>query len=421
MKRFNWKLGRNLHFYLFSLFMYYSCSPNKGGQQESQAFTVVVNNNSELVREEVLISIDAKSVSDYLPEAQLNEMTVFDGNQEVQSQLSNDNYMFMVNLLEPKEAKKYTLRRKTSQDPVQSFPKRTQAELSIKKGGYFENQKYIGGEFENITYLRIPDEHTDHSFFIRYEGPGWESDLVGYRFYQDWRRATDVFGKKTNQMIMQHVGLDGFDSYHEMQPWGMDVLKVGSSLGLGTLATFNEGKALRIDKTDSVRCEIIENGMIYSAIESNYFGWKVAGKSVDVESVLSIHAGSRLTHHEIRTSGQLDNMCTGIRKDKNASLFTEQGDASKWGYIATYGVQSLNNDNLGLAVFFSNDLFKGFTEDEHSHVVKLNPGSGMLDYYFLAAWEGENNGIQDEKAFMNYIKKTAKELANPVRISINHN
>lgn len=421
MKKFNWKPGRNLHFYLFILFMYYSCSPNKAGQQESQTLSVVVNNTSALLRKEVLISIDAKSVSDYLPGTPLNEMVVFDGQQEVLSQLSTDNYMFMVNLLEPQEVKEYTLRSKSPQDSVRSFPKRTQAELSIKKGGYFENKKYIGGEFENITFLRIPDEHTDHSFFIRYEGPGWESDLVGYRFYQDWRRATDVFGKKTNQMILQNVGLDGFDSYHEMQAWGMDVLKVGSSLGLGTLATFYEGKAIRIDKTDSVSCQISENGMIYSAIESNYFGWKVAGKSVDVASVLSIHAGTRLTHHEIRISDPLENMCTGIRKDKNARLFTEQGDALKWGYIATYGMQSLNYDKLGLAVFFSNDLFKGFTEDEFSHVVKLNPESGMLDYYFLAAWEGENNGIQDEAAFMNHIKKTAKELANSVQVSIEHN
>lgn len=419
MKRFNWKLARNLHYYLFVLFIYYGCSPNKAGHQESQAYTIAVNNTTEMVRKEILISIDAKSVSDKLPGTQVNEMAVFDGDQEVLSQLSRDNYMFMVNLLEPDEVKEYTLRSKSPQDPAMSFSKRTQAELSIKKGGHFENQKYIGGEFENITYLRIPDEHTDHSFFIRYEGPGWESDLVGYRFYQDWRRATDVFGKKTNQMIMQKVGLDGFDSYHEMQPWGMDVLKVGSSLGLGTPATFYKGKAIRIDKTDSVSCQISENGMIYSAIKSNYFGWKVADKSVDVESVLSIHAGTRLTHHEITTSGQLDNMCTGIRKDKNARLFTEQGDVSSWGYIATYGMQSLNNDKLGLAVFFSNDLFKGFTEDEYSHVVKLNPESGNLDYYFLAAWEGENNGIQDEEGFMNYIKKTAKELAYPVNVSIN--
>ena len=86
------------------------------------------------------------------------------------------------------------------------------------------------------TILRVPPEHTDHSWFIRYEGPGWESDLVGYRFYLDWRNATDIFGKKDHRYgACKDVGQDGFDSYHEPADWGMDVLKVGESLGIGAL------------------------------------------------------------------------------------------------------------------------------------------------------------------------------------------
>lgn len=106
----------------------------------------------------------------------------------------------------------------------------------------------------------MPDEHTDHSYYIRYEGPGWESDKVGYRYYLDWRKAIDVFGKKTGDMVLQQVGQDGFDSYHELQDWGMDVLKVGNSLGVGSLGLFYEGKAIRVDKTDSVIVRIAENG-----------------------------------------------------------------------------------------------------------------------------------------------------------------
>lgn len=417
MKRHNLKLNRNLYFYLSILFLFYACNPKQGNEQESAKISIEVKNTTGIPRQETLITIDTKKIAEYLPGIQLNELAVFEGDQEVPSQFDADHYMFMVKQLTPNEIKEFTIRNRSSQDPVLSFPKRTQAELSVKKGGHFENKKYIGGEFENITNLRVPDEHTDHSFYIRYEGPGWESDLVGYRFYLDWRNAMDVFGKKTEEMIMQNVGLDGFDSYHEMQPWGMDVLKVGSSLGLGTLGTFFDGKAIRVDKTDSVTCKILENGMIYSSIKTNYFGWNVANQSVDIETVLSIHAGTRLTHNEITVSGQLENICTGLGKDKNAQLYTDQGDLTKWGYIASYGVQSLNNDKLGLAVFFSNDNFKGFTEDEYSHVVKLNPESGHLDYYLVAAWEGEKNGIQNETEFMDYIKQTAEELANPVQVS----
>ena len=97
--------------------------------------------------------------------------------------------------------------------------KRTLAEISHKVNGNWEENKYIGGEWQNVSILKVPQEHTDHSEYIRYEGPGWESDKVGYRFYLDWRNAVDIFGKKTNDMVLQEVGLDGFSSYHEPADW----------------------------------------------------------------------------------------------------------------------------------------------------------------------------------------------------------
>ena len=63
--------------------------------------------------------------------------------------------------------------------------KRTQAEISHKVGGEWqphsdENREgmyeYVGGEFENVDRLTPPEEHSDHSYYIRYEGcwtPVW--------------------------------------------------------------------------------------------------------------------------------------------------------------------------------------------------------------------------------------------------------
>jgi hypothetical protein len=71
------------------------------------------------------------------------------------------------------------------------------AELSIAQGGQWEEGKYINRtSFKKTNYLKLPDSHTDHSYFIRYEDPGWESDKVAYRLYVDWRNAIDIFGKK---------------------------------------------------------------------------------------------------------------------------------------------------------------------------------------------------------------------------------
>ena len=71
-----------------------------------------------------------------------------------------------------------------------------------------------------------------------------------------------------------------------------------------------------------------------------------------------------------------------------------------------------------LAVLFNPKDVIEFTNDENSHIVKLRPTKGELEYYFLAAWVGEPNGIQDEKQFMDYLNAAAAELANPVKIEI---
>jgi hypothetical protein len=138
----------------------------------------------------------------------------------------------------------------------------------------------------------------------------------------------------------------------------------------------------------------------------------------DVQSRLSIHQGTRLTHALLDISNDPDNIATGIVKDNLAKLFTGKGDAKHWAYLATYGKQSLNNDELGLAVLLKPSNIIEFTQDEFSHVVKLKPEQGKLDYYFLAAWVGEPDGIKNEKEFLDYVNKVSLELANPVKIEI---
>lgn len=402
----------------------FSCGSKKqeaSTEATAGSLTIEVENTLGKPRTGVMVHVAANDLRDGFD---AESFVVLDGTTEVPAQFNKkdkgkEGIVFVVDQLGANEKKTYTI--KSSEAIPNRYKKRTQAEISVRTGGKFENNKYVGGSaFQNIDSLRVPDEHTDHSFYIRYEGPGWESDLIGYRLYLDWRNAIDIFAKTTDDMVLQNVGQDGFDSYHEMADWGMDVLKVGKSLGIGSLSTFHDGQANRVDKTDSVISKILENGAVYSAVQNDYFGWEVAGSKVDVLSKLSIHAGTRLSHYEVTLEGdQLDNMSTGIGKDLDkAKLFTSEGDNGKWGYIATYGDQSLNDDKLGLAVLFSNDDFVEFTEDEHSHVVKLKPSAGKIDYYFLGAWELEPNGITNEEDFIHYINKTAEELANPVKVSV---
>jgi hypothetical protein len=388
-----------------------------------ESFKVEITNTINVPRENVLIVLSPDEVSKQSKKFNSKAFVVVAGGNEIPSQYNehdqdNKGITFVLDKLEASASRDIIVRFHPTATIPRNYTKRTQAELSHKVGGEWKNREYIGGTFKNVDFLQVPPEHKDHSWFIRYEGPGWESDKVGYRFYLDQRNASDVFGKKTQEVALQLAGQDGFDSYHNMQPWGMDVMKVGKSLGIGSIGSFHNGTAIRVEKTDAVNCRITENGNIYSSILTNYQGWAVADKKHDVQSRLSIHQGTRLTHALLDISNDPDNIATGIVKDNLAKLFTGKGDAKHWAYLATYGKQSLNNDELGLAVLFKPSNIIEFTQDEFSHVVKLKPEQGKLDYYFLAAWVGEPDGIKNEKEFLDYVNKVSLELANPVKIEI---
>jgi hypothetical protein len=386
-----------------------------------ESLTITVYNEANLQRSNEAIVLNVKQFKTKAPDFNPDAFVIFSNGAELASQandLDGDGYPDEIVALadfKPGENKKLSLRYATSGRKPREYSKRTQAELSIKVGGKFVDRVYEGGAFQNVRFLRVPPEHTDHSAYIRYEGPGWESDKVGYRFYLDWRNASDIFGKKVPDMVLQNVGQDGFDSYHEMSDWGMDILKVGESLGIGSIAMWHDNKAIRVSLTDSVTGEIVLNGAIESLIRTKYFGWRVGDGSYNLNSELSIFAGSRMTKHHLLIEGNPENLCTGIVKHPDAELIRSEENGG-WAYLANYGKQSLAIDQLGMAILFrQNDLIE-VAEDEYSHVLVLKPENGKLTYYFLAAWEKEPNGITTREEFIEYLKKIIQRLDHPLLI-----
>ncbi|MDX1391225.1 MAG: glycoside hydrolase family 88 protein, partial [Rheinheimera sp.] len=313
-----------------------------------------------------------------------------------------------------------------SDDPAvfvaQQLPKRTQAEISRKTGGQWQEGKYIGGSFENVTELTPPPQYTDHSEWIRYEGPGIESDKVGYRIYLDWRNGFDVFGNKTGAPILHNVGLDGYESYHHMADWGMDLLKVGKSLGAGGYGYWDGQQVQLVSNVSGHTAKVIENGALYSALQIQYKDWQIAGKTLQLTADLSMTAGSRLVHTRLTTSEALDNFAVGLVKLPNTTLLQGELDipGHSWTYLATWGEQTLtgSNDKLGMAVLFKRGDNKAITSDASSHVAVLEPSGTQLEYYFLSAWDGEPGGIKTEAQFVAYLQQEVEKLTLPPRTAL---
>lgn len=299
----------------------------------------------------------------------------------------------------------------------QNFSARTHAEVSIKEGGDWQESTYVGGTFKNVDHVTNPPQYTDHSEYIRYEGPGIESDLVGYRVYLDWRNGFDIFGKKAPGLVLKDVGQDGYDSYHEMSDWGADILKVGSSLGMGGYGYWDGAKTVLVSDVAERSTSIRSDGPIHSTLDINYRGWNTGSAIVDMKATLSMQAGSPMVDVKLETSDALENIAIGIVAHPGTELTMGELDVTgeAWSYMASFGQQTLFDDNLGMVVLFKKKDLIEQVQDETSYVLVMKPRGTDLQYAFGGLWSGQNGGVQSREELESFLASEMERRTIPPR------
>nr|WP_010133354.1 DUF4861 family protein [Microbulbifer agarilyticus] len=279
------------------------------------------------------------------------------------------------------------------------------AELAVRRGAVADDAgKLRGGELVPVASMTLPATHTVGDALFKYEGPGWESELVAYRLYFDHRAAIDVFGKTRSQLVLPQVGVDGSD-YHTLADWGMDVLKVGNSLGLGGIGAWSDSGLTGVNTFDGASLQI-HNEPDASGVDLQYSGWQTPEGARDLTMQLRIAPGSRLTHVRATVDQPLPGWATGIVRHGLQPLTYRPAD-SEWGYLATWGMQSLADDQLGMAIFFRNADLAEIRDDANNHLVQLK-GAAQVEYYFAGVWRAE--GIDSEQDFISYLQQQVSRL-----------
>ena len=305
---------------------------------------------------------------------------------------------------------------------------RAHAELSVRTGGEWQDAAYSaeGFSFEEVSSFSSPPQLTDHSYFLRYEGPGWESDQMGYRLYLDWRNAIDVFVKANDSVALPEVGQDGYDSYHNLSSWGGDALKVGKSLGVGALGRLIEQETkdsstqtvMHFQHVENTQYQLLSNSQLRAEFEVGYEGWSSSDSkadSINVTTHYRIDAFDPTTHISVSLSEPSDNIVAGlVAHDGMQVIKAERGE---WGVVATWGTQSIlaDNDNLGLAVVYRLDQVEKVFEGEHDHLVLFKPLT-TLDYKILAVWPTRSSDVQTAKQFEDYLVNKLKMYNHPLTV-----
>ena len=303
----------------------------------------------------------------------------------------------------------------------------------------------LGIEQENGTYREVDDytaiPHTEpFKIIAQGESVSWENDKIAFRNYFDCRNVKDLFGKLKPGMIVDKIHTPEIPDYHVLSDWGMDVLHCGSSLGSGGIALLKNDSLYRLGSTDVYEYHKITEGPVRSVFDLVYKGWHVDGDNLEAAERISIYPGKYWFQSDVTVKGLPEGaqVVTGIVTSMlKREPFAFEADGFQC--IGTHDVQSLNNDELGMAVLvpkteagkigrttdinFYNLGYqtvpeKGFSNiiSETYYIAQKAEDDKPARHYFAAVWGLEKEQWKTEEGFKAYLQEEALKLSSPIEM-----
>jgi hypothetical protein len=300
-----------------------------------------------------------------------------------------------------------------------SFRVRTNVRLGANEPGYPELTH--ASRLEGVSY----DNHARTGEVYQMEGPAWENDHVGFRNYLDQRNGMDIFGKRTPEMVLDSVGIEGRQSYHEPDRWGMDILKVNTSLGAGSIGYMYKDSIYRVGDSGTGTYHLVFEGPERSRFSLEYSDWKVGEHTLHVNQRVDIVAGTRCYESLVTYTGTTEKMdlVTGIVNMHSDSLYVESLN-ERYTMLMTHDVQAEDTTMLAMALVVptASLVEYGQTRDEgegitQTYYARLSAEPGMpVPYRFYALWEKEDPRWASRAEVVSYLKQEAECWSHPVSV-----
>ncbi len=316
-------------------------------------------------------------------------------------------------------------------DNYPEFEKRTNLRLGILQED---------GTYKEVDQYRALPCDDGFEIIAQAESVNWENDKIAFRNYFDCRNVKDLFGKLKPYLILDDLQSPKLPSYHELSEWGMDVLHCGSSLGSGGIALLKNDSLYRLGSTDVYEYQKIAEGPVRSVFELRYKGWHVDGDDLEAVEHISVYPGKYWFESEVTITGCPEGaqIVTGIvtTQLKREPFHFKAGDFQ---CIGTHDVQSLNNDELGMAVIVplkgagkigrTSDInffklgYQTVIEKSFSNIISETYYIGQQctndtpeKHYFFAVWGLDKDQWKTEEGFRKYISEEAEKLSNPIKL-----
>lgn len=253
---------------------------------------------------------------------------------------------------------------------------------------------------------------------------GWESDRCAFRMYYG---QIEAFGKKAEGLILRRMR-DSKANYHKMQDWGMDVMHVGPSSGLGGLSIWENGNRIPAfmpgGKGDlKIERRVVARGPVRAMVRADISGLKGEQGEYRLRLEMSAYAGNRYSRQDVTVwspgGGEII-YGPGLGKlahDEWAAISTS-GVLASWGY----GFEGAGE--IGLGVIYRPDEYAGHVDGEHDRFVKLRCQSGeKRTHWIYGDWrKGLPNPLAPSaRDWALAVEDLAVQLRTPVSIRVTEN
>lgn len=250
-----------------------------------------------------------------------------------------------------------------------------------------------------------------------YDGVGWESDVIGWRIYWNLDNATDLFGKTKPILSLDGWATPGV-SHQVENEYGVDVLKVGRSIGPGGFGAWING---RIEKVTNVMkdYQIRVDGPVRAVVDLEYVYWQpgpvpdLSRQAItsnrlphyDLAVRMTIFAGQRWGEADIAVrpyrGSPMPEIVTGLPKHEETELIRDKaaGILARWGNQALGDGEKPKAGNLGMAVLVNPAQVVDYGETEFDTYVRLKPDNGRVRYRYHGSWWKEPGAAKSAQEY----------------------
>lgn len=201
---------------------------------------------------------------------------------------------------------------------------------------------------------------------------GWESEKIPFRFYDG---HFDLFGKRIDTLIYPRIR-EGKNYHKDVNQWGMDILHVGKTSGIGGLTLYVNGNAFPVRNEKQPGDPTFQSSIVSEAddlITLEFVTENVgpANNPYTVRIQPSIGDGESVSRVQVWVDGgEVDDkieLGIGLTRLNEESFVSDTEN----GFIANWGIQEPEIGWIGLGVLFDTETFLRVENDKQEHRVVL--------------------------------------------------